>query len=590
MDCRSLKPGQNFDFEIKRALDKATFVLMFISKLSYDRRGYIQREIKLALDKLNEKLIDDIYIVPVLLDDAEVPDQLKGIQYISANDPKCQEQILDALQHQLERLGIKQLEAQEKEQNHWTDDVVSVKKKQLGKQNGIIILSILVVLILVQLVLLYHSWRFSILGAIAFIIFFSFIYFYFAPSKYKLNRWGIGIIGLVLILASFSLWFTKYRIRPYEPVKNEAERLKTEEFLNESLKKFEEASELAKLNGYQEEVVDCECNIGELYNLIGKYNLAIDKLTSCKALSGGIPSKRHLAKASFELGKSTYELRNKGISINSIKDAETIYSELSDDIGKANVVLSLGKWDWVENDLDSAKRKIENALETCKDKDIICETDANIHLAMIAAQSDPNIGDKATIEILEKIIGKLSPNPKGNKRLLGRTLLTYGNILATTGKYIEAKHKYSEAIVYFDNSQYSSGIARTLVDIAESERNLNNPDVALDSYERALKIFKDLEDSYGEATTLLDLGLLEISLGKINCAEGTENCATKSLLHANRIIPDYNLSTKARSFEYLGILHQQKCENELAREYFETALNLYHHPLEKGYMYFFWRS
>lgn len=124
MDCRRLKPGQNWDFEIKRALDKATFVLIFISKLSYDRRGYIQREIKAALDKLTEKLIDDIYIVPVLLDDdAKIPEQLSKIQYISANDSQCLELIADALQHQLESLGIERLEIQEKERVYWNSRI-----------------------------------------------------------------------------------------------------------------------------------------------------------------------------------------------------------------------------------------------------------------------------------------------------------------------------------------------------------------------------------------------------------------------------------------------------------------------------------
>lgn len=125
MDCKNIKAGQNWDFEIKRALDKATFVLMFISNISYDRRGYIQREIKLALDKLDEKLIDDIYIIPVLLDeDAKVPDQLKGIQYISANDSQCLNQIADALQHQLKRLGIEKAQIQEKEQVFWTSEII----------------------------------------------------------------------------------------------------------------------------------------------------------------------------------------------------------------------------------------------------------------------------------------------------------------------------------------------------------------------------------------------------------------------------------------------------------------------------------
>jgi hypothetical protein len=65
LDCKSLMPGQNWDFEIKRALDKATFVVVFLSTNSFDRRGYLQRELRLALDKANEKLVDDIYLIPV---------------------------------------------------------------------------------------------------------------------------------------------------------------------------------------------------------------------------------------------------------------------------------------------------------------------------------------------------------------------------------------------------------------------------------------------------------------------------------------------------------------------------------------------
>ena len=124
IDCRRLRAGQNWDFEIKRALDKATFVLMFVSNLSYDRRGYLQRELKFALDKLSEKLIDDIYIIPVLLDDdVLIPEQLKGIHCIAASDSQCREQIADALQHQLERLGIEQKEIQEKEEVYWTSEI-----------------------------------------------------------------------------------------------------------------------------------------------------------------------------------------------------------------------------------------------------------------------------------------------------------------------------------------------------------------------------------------------------------------------------------------------------------------------------------
>ena len=107
MDCRDLRPGENWPFEIVRALDKATFVIAFISRNSFDRRGYVQRELKIALDKRNEKLVDDIYLIPVLLDaDAEIPPQLKDLQLISARAANCKAQIVEALRHQLERLGI----------------------------------------------------------------------------------------------------------------------------------------------------------------------------------------------------------------------------------------------------------------------------------------------------------------------------------------------------------------------------------------------------------------------------------------------------------------------------------------------------
>jgi TIR domain len=41
-----LKGGQNWDFEIKRALNKAAIIVVFLSATSIVKRGYVQREIK----------------------------------------------------------------------------------------------------------------------------------------------------------------------------------------------------------------------------------------------------------------------------------------------------------------------------------------------------------------------------------------------------------------------------------------------------------------------------------------------------------------------------------------------------------------
>ena len=119
LDCRNIKAGQNWDFEIKRAFEKSSLVIVFLSNNSINRRGYVQRELKMALDKLNEKLIDDIYIIPVVLDDITIPDQLNALHCIRASDPQCISLVSDSLTYQMGKLGIETQKLQRKEEFTW---------------------------------------------------------------------------------------------------------------------------------------------------------------------------------------------------------------------------------------------------------------------------------------------------------------------------------------------------------------------------------------------------------------------------------------------------------------------------------------
>jgi hypothetical protein len=121
MDFLCIKPGQNWDFEIRLALERAAIVLIFISNTSVSRRGYVQREIKIALDKLNEKLAGDIFVIPILLDDdAIIPDQLKSLQVAKASDDNCLNQIDDAIRFQFGRIGSHLAEIQNRAHVNWT--------------------------------------------------------------------------------------------------------------------------------------------------------------------------------------------------------------------------------------------------------------------------------------------------------------------------------------------------------------------------------------------------------------------------------------------------------------------------------------
>lgn len=124
MDCKKLMPGQNWDFEIKRAFEKSSLVIAFISLNSFERRGYVQRELKIALDKLSERLIDDIYLIPVVLDAGlKIPDQIKPIQCLFAEDAQCNEKLAKSLKFQFERLGVELQKIQLREDLHWSSQI-----------------------------------------------------------------------------------------------------------------------------------------------------------------------------------------------------------------------------------------------------------------------------------------------------------------------------------------------------------------------------------------------------------------------------------------------------------------------------------
>jgi len=100
LDKKNLLPGQLWDTEIMKALKNADFIVLLLSKTSIEKRGYIQKEFKRALDFFEEKLKTDIYLIPCKIDDCEVPEQFIEFQWVELSEPNAFEKILDALNHQ----------------------------------------------------------------------------------------------------------------------------------------------------------------------------------------------------------------------------------------------------------------------------------------------------------------------------------------------------------------------------------------------------------------------------------------------------------------------------------------------------------
>lgn len=81
MDKKNLVPGTRWEKAITDALLKSDVCLFLLSSTSTQKRGFFQREINLALGRVPALLENDISIIPVRLDECDVPSNLLDFQY-----------------------------------------------------------------------------------------------------------------------------------------------------------------------------------------------------------------------------------------------------------------------------------------------------------------------------------------------------------------------------------------------------------------------------------------------------------------------------------------------------------------------------
>lgn len=132
LDKRKLLPGQQWDFEIKKGLREANYVILLLSSNSVKKRGYVQREFKLALKYYEEKLEDDIYLIPIKLNKCEVPENLTSFQWTELTEDASFEVILTSLNIQQNKYLTYQ---QEQLNKHNTFEIKEFSEEHLHKKS-----------------------------------------------------------------------------------------------------------------------------------------------------------------------------------------------------------------------------------------------------------------------------------------------------------------------------------------------------------------------------------------------------------------------------------------------------------------------
>jgi len=106
LDEKSLLPGQEWEYEISKAVADSDAIIICLSNNSVSKEGFIQKEIRFALEKAEEKPEGTIFIIPALLENCEVPHRLSKRHWVKLFERYGYTQLLKALIVRAKNLGL----------------------------------------------------------------------------------------------------------------------------------------------------------------------------------------------------------------------------------------------------------------------------------------------------------------------------------------------------------------------------------------------------------------------------------------------------------------------------------------------------
>jgi len=109
LDSEKLLPGQDWNYEINKALDVSDVILLCLSKKSVDKEGYVQREIRIALDRALEMPEGRIFLIPGRLEECELPRRLQSYQWVDLFTENGMDKLVKSLNLRAKQVDAKAL-------------------------------------------------------------------------------------------------------------------------------------------------------------------------------------------------------------------------------------------------------------------------------------------------------------------------------------------------------------------------------------------------------------------------------------------------------------------------------------------------
>src|SRR4026207_1125772 len=112
LDKEKLLPGQDWEYEIRKAVREADLVLVCLSK-QFNQVGFRQKEVRWALDTAMEQPEGEVFIIPARLEECETPSSLRKLQWVDLFEESGYRRLMLALQARAQKIGIKISKAQD---------------------------------------------------------------------------------------------------------------------------------------------------------------------------------------------------------------------------------------------------------------------------------------------------------------------------------------------------------------------------------------------------------------------------------------------------------------------------------------------
>lgn len=97
-DELDLLAGADWEREIEAAIDRSDYVITFLSHNSCSKTGFVQREIRHALEQQQRRPVGSRFVIPILIDDVIPPREFWKFHWLRMDDESWYEQLKQALQ------------------------------------------------------------------------------------------------------------------------------------------------------------------------------------------------------------------------------------------------------------------------------------------------------------------------------------------------------------------------------------------------------------------------------------------------------------------------------------------------------------